>query len=80
MHIEQAAGNLGLAFLGIWLEGSADMLRHRVEQRRGGPSDATVDILSLQLRRDAGEIAWHRLDASRSPAATVSDILALLAA
>lgn len=80
MHIEQAAGNLGLPFLGIWLEGSADMLRHRVEQRRGGPSDATVDILSLQLRRDAGEIAWHRLDASRSPAGTVSDILALLAA
>jgi predicted kinase len=51
-----------------------------VEQREGGPSDATVDILSRQLERDAGAVGWHRLDAVRSPARIVADILALLPA
>lgn len=77
MRIEQAARDRHAPFLGVWLDVSPDVMWRRVDQRRGGPSDATVDILSRQLERDAGAITWHRLDASRNPAEIVSDILAL---
>lgn len=62
-RIEQAATSQDLPFLGIWLEAATDVLWHRVDRRKGGPSDATVDILSQQLKRDAGEIDWRRLSA-----------------
>lgn len=78
--IEQVASRRSVPFLGIWLDVSPDVLWRRVEQRRGGPSDATVDILSRQLERNAGEINWHRLDAARGPAEIVSDILTLIRA
>ncbi|MBE0695195.1 MAG: AAA family ATPase, partial [Aquamicrobium sp.] len=77
-RIERAASERGLPFLGIWLDAAPDLLWQRVDRRTGGPSDATVDILSRQLERDAGAIAWQRLDAARSPARIVADILALL--
>jgi predicted kinase len=54
------------------------LLWQRVERRKGGPSDATVDILSRQLQRDPSEISWQRLDASVTAAETVEAILALL--
>lgn len=76
-RIEQAAGDRHAPFLGVWLDVSPDVMRRRVDQRRGGPSDATADILFRQLKRDVGEIAWHRLDAARRPIEIVSDILAL---
>lgn len=76
-RIEQAARERHVPFLGIWLDVSPDVMWRRVDQRRGGPSDATVDILSRQLGRDAGAITWRRIDAARPPAAIVSDILAL---
>jgi len=80
MLVERAALDMRVPFLGVWLDVSPDVLWRRVDQRQGGVSDATVDILSRQLRRDAGEIGWHRLDAAREPAAIVSDILAAVAA
>src|SRR5690606_11007940 len=80
LRIEQAAMERRVSFLGVWLDVSPDVMWRRVEQRRGGPSDATVDILSRQLERDAGAITWHRLDAARRPARVVSDIVALTAA
>lgn len=79
-RIEGAATARGAPFLGVWLDAAPDLLWRRVEQREGGPSDATVDILSRQLERDAGAVGWHRLDAVRSPARIVADILALLPA
>jgi aminoglycoside phosphotransferase family enzyme/predicted kinase len=75
-RIERAAKDRHAPFLGIWLDVSPDVLWHRVDRRRGGPSDATVDILSRQLEREPGEIAWHRLDAARRPAVIVADIIA----
>lgn len=76
-RIARAATDRHLPFTGIWLDAAPDVLWHRVNQRRGGPSDATVDILSRQLQRDVGEIAWHRLDAASDLTKIVSDILAL---
>lgn len=75
--IEQAAIERRAPFLGVWLDVSPEVMWHRIERRRGGPSDATVDILSRQLQRDAGNITWRRLDAARPPSAIVSDILLL---
>lgn len=75
--IGKAARDTGASFLGIWLDANPALLLQRVSGRRGGPSDATIDVLARQLERQAGDVAWHRLDASRSPEAIVADILAL---
>lgn len=80
LRIEQVAAERRVPFLGVWLDVSPEVMWCRVEQRRAGPSDATVDILSRQLARDPGAITWHRLDAARRPARVVSDIIALTAA
>jgi len=77
-RFERVAKARGLPFLGIWLEAAPSVLWHRVDQRTGGPSDATVNILSRQLERDVGEIDWLRLDAVRPRAEIVADILKLL--
>jgi aminoglycoside phosphotransferase family enzyme/predicted kinase len=79
-RIGREAGDRGLPFLGIWLEADPDVLWQRVSQRKGGPSDATVDILSRQLQRQADGIAWRRVDAARQPTEIVADILRLPAA
>ena len=76
-RIERAAQDRSLPFLGIWLDAAPDVLWRRVERRKGGPSDATVDILSRQLRRGVGAIGWRRIDADRNPAEIVAGILAL---
>jgi aminoglycoside phosphotransferase family enzyme/predicted kinase len=62
-RIERVATERSQPFLGIWLQAPADVLRSRIEQRKGGPSDATVDVLSLQLAHDSGVINWLRFDA-----------------
>lgn len=73
-RIEKAATEQGREFTGVWLDVSPDVLRQRVEQRRGGPSDATVDILARQLQKDIGDMAWHRIDAGRDRTAVADDI------
>ena len=76
-RIEQAASERRAPFLGIWLDVTPDVMWHRVDSRRGGPSDATVDILSRQLAREVGSITWLRVDGARTPSAIASDILLL---
>jgi aminoglycoside phosphotransferase family enzyme/predicted kinase len=76
-RIEQATIERRTPFVGVWLDVSPEVMWRRVDRRRGGPSDATVDILSRQLKRDAGNITWRRLDAARHPSEIVSDILLL---
>lgn len=76
-RIERAAEDGHAPFLGVWLDVAPDVLWRRVDERRGGPSDATVEILARQLERDAGEVVWRHVDATRPLAAIVSDILNL---
>ncbi|TIW41870.1 MAG: aminoglycoside phosphotransferase, partial [Mesorhizobium sp.] len=45
-RIEKAASSRGVAFAGFWLEADPLLLWRRISERRGGPSDATVDVLS----------------------------------
>jgi len=75
--IEKQAGDRGIPFLGVWLEADPTVLWKRVKGRKGGPSDATVDILSRQLQRHVNQISWHRLDAARKPEDIITDILKL---
>lgn len=77
-RIEKAAArDCGLPFAGFWLEADPVILWQRVGERRGGPSDATVDVLSRQLQRNATQLAWRRVDAGRKPAEIVAEIVRL---
>lgn len=78
-RIANEAANRGMPLLGVWLEADPTVLWQRVEERKGGPSDATVDILSRQLQRNTDVITWHRLDAAQKPGDIVADILHLTA-
>ncbi|TIQ24555.1 MAG: aminoglycoside phosphotransferase, partial [Mesorhizobium sp.] len=59
----------------FWLEADPLVLWRRVSERRGGPSDATIDILSRQLQRKANPSTWRKVDADRK----LADIAAELA-
>lgn len=62
-----ALAALGHGFTGFWLEAPLEFLRARIAARKGDASDATAEVLAATAARDAGEIAWHRLDATASP-------------
>ena len=70
--VARAAVAEGVPFRGFWLEAPADVLQSRVHSRAGDASDADVGVLRRQLARDAGAIAWTRLDAARPAAAVLA--------
>jgi hypothetical protein len=77
MAIESVARDARTDFLGIWLDADAGCLAARIEARQNDVSDATRDVLSTQLRRDPGDIAWMRVDASRDIDAVVAEAAVL---
>jgi uncharacterized protein len=64
--IERVAAAAHVPFAGLWLEAPASLLIARSEQRHFDASDADATVIREQLARDAGAIAWHRIDASRA--------------
>lgn len=61
---ESAADKVGAAFIGLWLDADPEQMAARVEQRRGDASDATREVVSRQVRANAGPPpAWTRVDA-----------------
>jgi len=70
-----ACGNA--PFQGLWLEAPLDVLRARVAARRGDASDADAAVLKAAAARDAGPIAWHRLDAAGDPIPAARNALGL---
>jgi uncharacterized protein len=72
------AQELGVPFIGLWLEAPPDVLAHRIEQRRDDVSDADRAVLAQQLGYALGAIDWHRVDASGDIAATVERARAAL--
>ncbi|WP_292445055.1 hypothetical protein [Mesorhizobium sp.] len=72
-RIEKAARDRGVVFAGFWLTADPLVLWQRVSERKGGPSDATVDILSRQLQRNAVS-TWRKVDADRRPADIAAEL------
>lgn len=64
---EGVAQEAGLPFLGLWLDAPPELLEARVRDRRGDASDADVEVLRHQLATGAGDMTWHRLDATAPP-------------
>ncbi|MDG4881864.1 bifunctional aminoglycoside phosphotransferase/ATP-binding protein [Mesorhizobium sp. WSM4884] len=77
-RIERAASEANAPFAGFWLSADPAVLWHRVSERKGGPSDATVDILSRQLQRDAGPLTWRKIDADRKIAEITAEMAAFV--
>ncbi len=55
---KRLAADRGVAFEGVWLDAPPDMLRARVEARRGDASDADARVVDEQLSRDPGPMDW----------------------
>ncbi len=64
---EDLALRRGVAFRGIWLEAKPETLKSRVTSRLGDASDATTEVVDVQLGYDLGKLTWTRIDASGSP-------------
>ena len=72
--IEKAASVRGVAVAGFWLDADPLVLWQRVSERKGGPSDATIDILSRQLQRNATQTSWRKINADRKLADIVAEL------
>lgn len=72
------ARELAVPFCGLWLAAPHEVLTARVAARFGDASDADAAVVAAQLRRDVGEVRWHRIDASGAAAATAAAVEALL--
>jgi uncharacterized protein len=64
----EIAHEAGVPFSGLWLEAGAQAMAERIRARRNDASDATPEVLALQLRLDPGGIDWTHIDASAGPA------------
>lgn len=71
LRIAAAAAASGVSFTGLWLEAASETLTRRVASRASDASDATVDVVRAQLKRDPGPLDWIRLDAGQ-PAEVVA--------
>jgi aminoglycoside phosphotransferase family enzyme/predicted kinase len=71
--IEAVARDLGVPFVGLWLEAPATQIVGRVAGRRGDASDATPAVVRRQLTYDIGPMTWHRLDASGARATVAAE-------
>ncbi|WP_442754871.1 AAA family ATPase [Methylocystis sp. JAN1] len=72
--IEAAARTAGAHFVGVWLDLDLAQRLARVDARLGDVSDATRAVVQAQATKDAGEIAWRRLNADQAPQATAGEI------
>jgi aminoglycoside phosphotransferase family enzyme/predicted kinase len=77
-RIERVAQDARAPFHGFWLHAPVDTLTARVTARRGGPSDATAEVVHMQFAREAGLIAWTQVDASRDAGQSRDQILCTL--
>ncbi|CDX20679.1 conserved hypothetical protein [Mesorhizobium sp. ORS 3324] len=77
-RIERAATETNVLFAGFWLSTDPSVLWRRISERKGGPSDATVDILSRQLQRDAGPLSWRKIEADRKVAEITAELVNLV--
>ena len=73
--LESAAAKAGVPFHGFGLEAPLEVRMARVGGRTADASDATVDFLRRNPRRETGVMRWSKVDASDSPEATCRAVL-----
>lgn len=76
--IAAIAGDLGLAFHGLWLEAPAEVMEGRVTQRTFNASDADAAVVRQQLSYDLGIIEWDCIDSAGAKSATLAKALKAL--
>lgn len=64
--LEDLADRQDVHFVGLWLDAGSNVLLDRITRRTSDVSDADKEIVLRQLKTDAGEINWTRIDASRT--------------
>jgi hypothetical protein len=74
--IEAVARDARAAFLGLWLDSGAEIIRSRVAARHDDPSDADLEVVARQAGYDTGEIGWARIDSSAGRDAVLDAALA----
>lgn len=75
--IADCAARAGTGFQGVWLDAPPETLLPRVQARRNDPSDASIDVVQLQLARGTGAIDWATIPAGGDLAATAEAVLAV---
>ena len=65
------AAEAGVPFSGLWLAAPEEAMMARLGSRTGDASDASADVLRLQLGHDPGHLDWTRIDAGGDPDATL---------
>jgi predicted kinase len=70
--IRALADRLGVTFTGLWLQAPVETLKARVVARTRDASDADAAVVTVQVGRTTGDIAWRRIDASGDPDATLA--------
>jgi len=64
--LESLAAEMGVPFAGLWLDAPAELLRNRVTARIGDASDATAEIVDIQLGYEIGPQSFEVIDARGS--------------
>jgi predicted kinase len=59
-------------FSGLWLAAPVLTMEARLRARRNDASDASPEVLTQQLRQDAGPIDWIIIDAGTGPEACLA--------
>lgn len=78
--IARVASGQSAPFAGFWLDAPESVLTGRASQRRGDPSDATADVVRMQLTQDTGDIGWRRVDAASGADTVLKQALSIIAA
>lgn len=76
--IEAIAASAKVPFAGLWLEAPVEVQVARVGARQNDASDSNEGVVREQIVRDLGPITWTRIDAGRTPAATLKQAEAAL--
>ncbi|MDF2366207.1 bifunctional aminoglycoside phosphotransferase/ATP-binding protein [Sneathiella sp.] len=72
---ESLAKELGVPFIGIWLEADEKVISARVEARKGDASDATPAVVHQQIERGVSGLTWHRINAGGTAADSLRQVL-----
>jgi len=66
------AAEAGIPFTGLWLDAPPETMLTRLGARRNDASDASAEVLGLQMSLDPGAIDWVRIDSAGDPDTTLA--------